>query len=213
MALQLPNGSTIHIGSQVAALKNVTAATNAAETVLTANAHGLANGDFVIYRGGWSRLANRVFRVTGVDANSFKLEKQDTSDAQQFPAGQGIGTVQKITAWTWLSQILEVSTSGGEQQFYNFAFLEDDFERQIPTTESAASLTIKLADDPTLAGYIAAKKAADSAGEVALQIKLKNGSVLSYLGYLSLNETPTLTRNEAMAVTVTFSLSSKPVRV
>ena len=209
MAVKLPNGATVHIATALAAAKNITVATNAAEAVLTATAHGLANGDFIVLSSGWGAAAGRVFKVAGVNTDTFKLTGFDTSNVDKFPEGGGIGSFQKITAWQEINQITEVTTSGGEQQFVDFGFLADDFDRQLPSTKSAASLSITIADDPTQAGYKAVAKASDAGGETPLRVNLKEGGVIVYNGYPSLNKTPTLTRNQIMAVTLSYALSGQ----
>ena len=128
MAVKLPNGATVHIATALAAEKKVTVATNAAECVLTVTGHGFANGDLVLFKSGWGKLNERVFQIGDVKTDTFKLTGIDTSNADEFPAGSGIGAVQKITDWVQVSQIVEFSTSGGEQQYVDFGFLEDDFD-------------------------------------------------------------------------------------
>jgi hypothetical protein len=108
--------------------------------------------------------------------------------------------------------VLDASTSGGDMQFANYSFLENDFEAQLPTQASPMSIKIDIADDPTLAGYIALKAAADARALRALRATMPDGSKLLYNGYVSFNETPTMNKNQVMQVTATFSLMSKPVR-
>lgn len=212
MSVSLPNGALISIASGYTAPVNVTALTNASPAVATATAHGFANGDFVEITSGWSRLTNKVVRVSGVTANTFNLEGIDSTLTSIYPAGGGIGSVRKVTGYTQLSQILSSSSSGGEQQFVSFQFLESDAEKRIPTVKSAAGLTFSVADDATQPGYILASTANDDRLPRAIKVSLPGGSVISYSGYLSVNKTPSLTVNEIMAVECTVSLLSEPVR-
>ena len=197
MAVTLANGSIVQIATKLVTEKKVTAISNEAEAVCTATAHGLQNGDYVALLSGWGVLNERVFRVTSVD----------TRDLNKFPAGSGAGSFQKVEAWQQVTQIMEVSSSGGEQQFVEFGFLEDDFERKLPTTQSAYSMTFKIADDPNLPGYKAAQAASDSGKLTPMRIILKNKSVVVYNGYVSMSPMPQLVRNEVMAVNMTYSLS------
>lgn len=205
----LANGSTVFLASVLAAAKNVTAATNAAEAVLTSTGHGLKDGDFVVVTNGWNDTNGRVFKVGASAADNFKLVGCDTSDTVRFPAGAGVGSVQKITEWTQISQITNVEASGGEQQFTQYGFLEDDFERQLPSVKSARAITFTMAYEPDLPGYKAAAKASDSKAQTPLRINLPTGKTLLYNGYPSLNDTPALTRNEIMTVSLSYSLSVK----
>ncbi|HFC7179868.1 TPA: phage tail protein [Neisseria meningitidis] len=209
MAVKLPNGATVHIATALAAEKKATVATNAAECVLTVAGHGFANGDLVLFKSGWGKLNERVFQIGDVKADTFKLTGIDTSNADEFLAGSGIGAVQKITDWVQVSQIVEFSTSGGEQQYVDFGFLEDDFDQQIPSTKSAMSMSIKIADDTSLSGYKAAAKCSDKGGKWPLKVVLKGGGLICYNGYPSMNKTPELVRNQVMAVTLSYAISGE----
>lgn len=212
MAVRVPNGTLVFIATALAAATDVSAASNAAECEMTSAGHGLKDGDYVVVQSGWGGINGRVFRVIGVAGDKFKLEKFDTSNLNRFPAGSGVGKVQKVNTWQQITQITELSTTGGEQQFTEFGFLEEDYDRQLPTTRSAGSLTFSVADDPSLPGYQALAKAADSAAEWPLRLNLKGGSVIVYNGYPSLNKTPTMTRNEIMVCSASFALSGEPNR-
>lgn len=209
MAVKLPNGATVHIATALAAEKKATVATNAAECVLTVAGHGFAAGDLVLFKSGWVKLNERVFQIGDVKTDTFKLTGIDTSNADEFPAGSGIGAVQKITDWTQVSQIVEFSTSGGEQQYVDFGFLEDNFDQQIPSTKSAMSMSIKIADDTSLPGYKAAAKCSDKGGKWPLKVVLKGGGLICYNGYPSMNKTPELVRNQVMAVTLSYAISGE----
>ncbi|OSI06781.1 putative phage associated protein [Neisseria animaloris] len=208
MALTLPNGATVHIG-ELDAEKKVTVATNAAEAVLTANAHGLQNGDFVVLTSGWGELSGRVFKVGSITTNTFNLVGINTTDVNKFPAGGGLGSFRKVKKWTQLTQVMEFTTSGGDQQHYDHGFLEEDFDRQIPTTKSPMSIQIAVGDDAKLPGYQAAVAASNSAAETPMMVRLKTGDQLAYIGYLSVNETPTMVRNEGMKINMAYSLTGK----
>lgn len=212
MAVTLPNGSIIAIASGYTAAVAVSAATNANPGVLTTATQAYAAGAFVEVTSGWSRLDSRIVRLSAATTTSATLEGINTSSTQQYPAGGGVGSVRSISGWTQLSQILSTSSEGGEQQFTNFQFLEADAERRIPTNKSAAGISLTIADDPALAGYIVAKAANDDRLARAVRISLPNGGILLYNAYISLSPIPSLTVNEVMANQVTLSLLSEPVR-
>jgi hypothetical protein len=212
MSVSLPNGALISIASGYGSALTVSALTNANPAVATSTAHGLANGDFVEVTSGWSRLTNKVVRVSGVTANTFNLEAIDSTLTTIYPAGTGIGTVRKVTGYTQLSQILSSSSSGGEQQFLEYQFLEADAQKRIPTFKSASGLTFSVADDTTQPGYQLAVVANDDRLPRAVKITLPSASIISYNAYISINKTPSLTVNELMAIEATMSLLAEPVR-
>lgn len=212
MSAKLPDGSILTLATTYGAAKAVSAISNANPGVATSTAHGFANGDFVRMASGWSNLNDRVVRVAGSVTNAFNLDAFDTTLTSLFPAGSGSGTATAITAWQQISQILGFETSGGDQQFTSFSYLEQNFETQLPTVFSAQSIKLTIADDPSLAGYIALKAASDARASRTLRLTLPDGSFILYQGTCSLNETPSVTKGQVMAVTATFSLSSRPIR-
>jgi len=212
MAASLPNGSTLFIGSAYGSALTVTTLTNANPGVATSTAHGLSNGDYVVVTSGWSRLNNRLVRVAGVTTNTFELEGINTTDTDIYPSGSGIGSVREVTTFTQITQVLQPTSQGGEQQFLAYQFLEDDAQTEIPTTKTAGGFNFSVADDPTLTGYIAMAAANDDREARALRVNLANGSKLCYYAYLTLNETPSLTVNELMACQATARFLNKPTR-
>lgn len=212
MAARLPDGAIVSLATTYGTAKTVSGISNANPGVATSTAHALANGALLSVVSGWSNLNNRIVRVAGSATNTFNLDGIDTTSTTLYPSGSGGGTVQEITGFTQISQIMGFSTSGGDQQFATFSFLEQGFETQIPTITSAQSITIDIADDPTLPGYIALKAASDARAVRALKLAMPDGSFILYQGYVSLNETPTVTKGSVMQVKATFSLQSKPVR-
>lgn len=213
MSVSLPNGAIIEIASGYGAAKTMSAISNASTGVATLEAsHGVIEGDYMEVTSGWSRLTNKIIRAGTVSTNDVQLEGQNTSSTTRFPAGSGTGSVREISGWTQLQQILTTASEGGEQQFTNYQFLEADSESRIPTNKSAGGLSISIADDPTLAGYILASTANDDREPRAVRVTLPNGSILLYNAYITLNKTPSLTVNEVMACQVTLSFLAEPVR-
>jgi len=213
MAVKLPNGVLFALATSYAAADTVTAVTNANPGVATTAApHGIADGAFIEVTSGWSKLNNRIVRADNAVGTSITYEGIDTSNTQTYPAGSGIGSIREITNWTQVSQILECTTSGGDMQFVTYSFLEQDFESQLPTQSSPMSIEMTIADDDTLPGFIALKAVAETRNLVGLRATLPNGSLILFNGYVSFNETPTMTKGQVMGVKATFNLQGRPVR-
>lgn len=211
MAVSLPNGIVLAVATAYAANLTVTAATNASEAVLTVT-NTLVAGDYVEFTSGWSRANNRVFRVKSPTGTTVVLEGFDTSSTTQFPAGSGTGTIRKINTWTQITQVLSCTSSGGDPQYQTYSFLEQDYDSQIPTTTSAQSIALELADDPTLGGYVAVKAAALSRATTALRATLPAGGFILYNGIFAFDETPSLTKGNLMSVKAGVALQGRPVR-
>jgi len=213
MSVSLPNGVVFSLATTYAAADTVSAVTNASPAVATTSAaHGITSGNFVEVTSGWSRLNQRIVRAANAAASALDYEGINSSDTTLYPVGTGIGSVREITAWTQIAQILELTTNGGDMQFTTYSFLEQDFESQLPTQASPMNIAMTIADDATLAGYIALKAVADTRALVGLKAVLPGGSVIVYNGYVSFNETPSMTKNQLMGVRATFSLQGRPTR-
>lgn len=212
MAFQLPNGSTFDFAKTYGTPVTVTSISNANPAVVTAAGHGLSDGDIVAITSGWVRLTGRAFRVIDSDAGTFALEGVDATDTTRYPVGTSAGEVKEVTEWVNIPQITEVASSGGEQQFYQFGFLEEDEDRQIPTTKSPSVLTLTVADDPSQP-FVPVVEAADEKKEQRIQrLNLVNGDIILYNSIASITNTPTLTRNQLMVRTITLAQQGRVTR-
>jgi len=117
MSVSLPNGIILAIATAYAAPLTVTAASNAAEAVLSV-VNGLAALDLVEFTSGWSRANGRIFRVKSPTGANLVLEGFDTTSTTLFPAGTGVGTIRKINTWQQITQVLGCTSSGGDPQYH-----------------------------------------------------------------------------------------------
>lgn len=211
MSVSLPNGITLAIASAYAASLTVTAATNAAQAVLTVT-NTLSIGDYVEFTSGWANANNRVFRLVAVSGTTVTLEGFDTTSTTLYPAGTGTGSIRKINTFTQIQQIIGNTSSGGDPQYVTYAFLEQNFQTQIPDVTSAQTIAMEIADDPTLAGYVAVKAAALSRAITGMRATLPQGGFILYNGYWSFDETPSMTKGNLMTVKAGIALQGRPVR-
>lgn len=213
MSVRLPNGSLIALAATYGATKNMTAVSNANPAVATLEAaHGIIVGDVMeIFTSGWERLDKRVVRSSVVATNDVSLEGINALSTTTYPAAGGVGTIREILTWTQLGQILNTSSSGGEQQFLTFQFLESSDQKRIPTVKNPFGLGLTVADDPTLPGQILAAAADDDRLQRAVRVTLPGGGFIYYNSFLTLSE-PSLTVNELMQSQVTLSLLARSVR-
>lgn len=214
MASRFINGARYAFSTALANAVTVTGISNANPGVaLTATPPTL--GAIVVMTSGWSLLTDTVQRVaTVVAGTSFALEGTNTTDTTKYPAGQGGGSFRTASNFVEFSQVRDLQTSGGEQNFTQFQYLEDpnSRQRQKPTFKSAMSLTFSMDYDPALPWYDAAIAADAQQIPVVLRETLPAGDVIYYYGYLAFNKEPTKTLNENMQCTATFSLLSDSKR-
>lgn len=212
MAFRLPNGSTFDFAEEYGDDVTITGISNANPAVVTAPGHTFVAGDIVVLTSGWVKLTGRAFKVGTVEADTFVLTGVNTLSTQGYPDGTSAGTAKKVDKWVNIPQITEVASSGGEQQFYQFGFLEEDEDRQIPTTKSPSTLTLTVADDPSQP-YVPVVEAADELKEERVQrLNLVNGDIILYNSIASITNTPSLTRNQIMVRTITLAQQGRVTR-
>lgn len=212
MGYKLPNGGTFQHAATYAAALAFATISNATEAVATVVGGTLAAGDIVLLTSGWSKLDSKVVRVKAATAVAITLEGIDTSDTQIFPAGSGGGTMRKVMSWVQIPQISDVAFSGGDQNYLDVVFLEDDQGKQIPTDKSAASMVLTLADDPIQA-FNGVLLKADAGKQVeAARLNLPGNDTLLYGTYTSFSKQPAVSRNNLLTRTVSLALQSEPTR-
>jgi hypothetical protein len=201
------------MGSSYGSTKALSAFSNANPGVATLEAsHGIIVGDIFEVTSGWSRANGNVYRASALSTNDVTVEGLNTSSTTLFPAGSGTGTVREVTAWTQITQVLDLTTSGGEQQFATYSPLEDDAEHQIPTVKSPIVIKMKIGDDATLPHYAVLATADADRQQRVIRILLPSGSPIYFSAYVTLQKTPTLTKNEVMGLEVTLSLINQVTR-
>ncbi|ERO65292.1 phage tail protein [Pseudomonas piscis] len=212
MGYKIPNGGTFQHAATYAPPLAFTAITNAAEAVASVVAADLDVGDIVLLTSGWSKLDNKVVRVKAATATAITLEGIDTTDTQLFPAGNGAGSMKKILSWVLIPQVTDLAFSGGEQNYLDVVFLEDDQGKQIPTDKSAASMTLTIADDPAQP-FNSVLMSADAGKKVqAARLNLPGNDTLLYGAYTSFSKQPAVSRNNLLTRTVSLALQSEPTR-
>ena len=210
---QVPTGSLYYVASTIAATKATTVVTKASEAVVTSTAHGYSNGDYVLVVSGWGRLNKRAFRIKSITTDTFVLEGADTSNTTFFPAGQGVGTVAKVSAWTQLTTVMNPNTSGGDPKKVTYKFIESDVEYSINDGFTATDYTIELdADAIGGAGYTALKTLTDVQTDTIMRMVTRSGSILLVPCTVALNESVRMADGQINRVVAQFSGNNRAVR-
>lgn len=209
------NGAKFALSRTLAPAVPVTAVTNGNPAVASA-ASLPAQGDLVVFDSNWSELLGGVATKVGTSGSgTFELLEIDTTDAQRFPAGEGQGAYRVASDFVSLTQIRDFTTDGGEQNFFNYQYVDDPSsrERRKPTNKSALGYTLTLDYDPNLPWYDACIELDRKQEKVVLRESLPTGDTILYYGYMSFRKVPSKVVNENMTVVLTFSLDSDPIRI
>lgn len=212
MAFHLPNGATVFVAPASGNSVTISDISNATNAVLTLDGGSVAEGDIVLLKASWTALDNLVAKVISVSGNKATLGGVNTSNTKVFLSGSGSGSLQIVKAddWVQIPQITEVAASGGEQQYYQFQFLEDDTQRSLPTYKSAKTQTYTVAHDSDQPFYPLLKEA-DLAGDtLAVYMYVPKAKETRYWSVVpSFTGEPNPAVNEIETVAVAFAVQSK----
>ncbi|TSJ92126.1 phage tail protein [Gilliamella apicola] len=213
MGFALPNGSSVYVQKSKDTELAFEIISNAKDAVVTLKTdHSLVVGDEVIITSGWSKINNAVAKVVKVNNMDVTLGNINTTDTKSFPEGEGKGTLTKITAWERLPQVKEVATEGGEQQFTQIQFLDDDAERQLPTIKSAKSKSFTIAHDSSLPIYALLEELDRTNDVVAMKMYVPKAKETRYDAVrISFDPTPTSTINEIETVKISMTVESPAI--
>ncbi len=207
MASYFPNKTILSISAGFEAAKTASAITNANPGVVSSAAHGYANGDILLAGSGWTELNDRPIRTANIATGAFDLEGFDTTNTTRFPAGGGVGsTFRKATSFVPFSQVTDVQTSGGEQQYFQWVYLEDGLQRQKPTFKNARSMTVLLDYDNALAWYNTLLGHDLSGDTQILRAALPNGKLFYWSVVVGFDGEPNFNINTNMQVTAQLAL-------
>jgi hypothetical protein len=205
MAYYFPEGSKFYFSNTFASAKTITAVSNASPAVGTSVAHGFVDGDELLFASGWEDATDSVFKADQLTADTFGVLGLNTLNTSFYPSGSGVGTMQKISNWQEIPQVLTISTNGGDARFTTIEPLAKRNSINVPTGFNAMSISVTMGHDPANANYIAMVDIARGLSKVAFKMVLSGGATAYGFGYMSVNEAPSLNRNQANQVTAALT--------
>lgn len=209
MGQEFINGAKYSFSTTLAAAVAITAISNALPAVATASP-APTEGSVIVLESNWTDLNDQATFAGPTGA----LALIDTTDTSEYPPGQGAGTYQTAGGFTSLSQIRDITPSGGDTNNFTWAYVDDKSPRQRskPTDKNPLILTFTMDYDPTLPWHDALVKLDKNRQLVVMRETLPTGDVLLYTGFVSFNANPTRGRNENMEVVATMSINSQLLR-
>jgi hypothetical protein len=211
MGFALPNGATVFAGAATAPGVATTAVSNANGAVFTvATGHNLKVGDIVMVSSGWGLIDNLVAKITASLDTSVTIGVINSTDVGFFPEGGGKGALHKITSWTQIPQITEVAQSGGDQQFVQVQFLEDDRQRNLATFKAAKTQTFTFAHDASQPIYSLLQEADRNGTTLAFYMYVPKAKELRYWSAVpAFDPQPTTAVNQIETVQVSLAVQSR----
>lgn len=173
----------------------------------------LADGDYAVFKNvaGMYQIENRVFRIdNGSGGGPYLRELEGLYATDLGYAAATSGNAYEITFGSNLTLATGVTVSGGEPEFVDITRIHDSQKVEVPTRTSPFSLSFECLWDPTDAGLIALKAAADALAERGVKITFSSGYIAVFNGYVSATMLPTGTAGEAVKTSVEIRASGRP---
>lgn len=212
MSYFFPEGSKFQFSTTLASAVTVSAASNANPAVLTTSAaHGYATDDEFLFTSGWEDATNSIFRANNLTATTLGVKGLNTTSTTFYAAGGGTGTIQKVTGWTDIPQVLSISTSGGDPKFTTVTPLASRNAMNIPTGFNPSSITLTLGHDPSLAAYQTMLDLSRTLSKVAIKMILGGGAVTYGYGYINVAETPAISSGQVNQVQAAITILGRTI--
>lgn len=213
MSQEFINGAKYSFSTTLSAAIAIASISNANPAIASA-ATLPAEGDIVLLSSNWTELNEQATYVENPTGGGFELAQIDTTDVGLFPPGESAGNYRVAGGFTTLSQIREISQSGGDTNFFTWGYIDDRSPRQRskPTDQNPLSLTFTMDDDANLAWHPALVELTRSRQLVVMRERLITGDVLLYTGFMSFQKSPSRVRNENMTVTAVMTINSEILR-
>ncbi|WP_061302555.1 phage tail protein [Achromobacter piechaudii] len=201
------NGTQFRVSKTLGAPIPITAVTNGVDPEAS-TATPPVDGDVLVISSGWPALDETVWRAAAADATGFTMEGADTTVQKLYPTGKGAGAYRKVTDWFSLDQMQDVQITGGEQQNYQYQYVEDPRSQQLqkPTFKTPVVLTFTMDYDRKKEWYGELIAADILKAPVVVEAVYPDGSVVYYYGYPSFNKNPVGGVNTNLQNTFVLSL-------
>lgn len=211
MSYYSAEGSKFYFSTTFAATKTVTIATNANPSVLTAVAHGLVDGDEFLFNSGWEDAKDSVFKADTLTVDTVSPLGLNTLNTNFFAAGTGVGTIQKVSSWLEIPQVLGISTNGGDARFMDIQPLANRNGLSIPIGFNPSKITLDLGHDPAGANYATMLDVGRTFTKVAYKQVVGGGGAIYGYGYMITSEVPSQQSGQPNKVACALSFQGRTI--
>lgn len=176
--------TTLHIAGTGGSAKTITEITPGFPTIVTSNAHGLANGDSGPIAGVVGTMAAAVnlsgLTIHSVTTNTFAINVNTTGLA--YTSG---GTFTPAP-WIKVGKLSNIKGSPDTTPDNDITTLDDDMEVTSPGLRSPGSVTADIQCDDSDAGLVAMEAAHDAGSVKAFKVTYSSGAtpVRAFSGYV-----------------------------
>lgn len=211
MAYYVPEGAKFYFSETFESAKSVTAITNANPAVATSVGHGYSDNDELLFESGWEDASDTIWRADQLTADTFSLLGLDSTDTTWFAAGTGTGTVQKVSNWVEIPQVLGVNTQGGDAKFTDISPLARRNSIRKPIGFNAATITLTLGHDASNANYQTMVSISRRLAKVAIKMVLPGSATAYAYGSMIVSEVPSLQSSQVNQVQCAISADGRMI--
>ena len=176
-------GSILQIATGAGSAKTITDVSVGNPTILTATAHGLANGDVVTLAAltglDAATLNGLTVSVRNITTNTFAVYVDTT--AKTITAGSGTATPVSFTA---VANMRDFSGFDGSASEIDVTNLDSTAKEFLLGLTDAGQFTINIDYDNANAGHIALRAKQVSGASSNFKLTLPNSNVITFTGYV-----------------------------
>jgi hypothetical protein len=206
MSYQTLVGAKFFMSTGLAGAVALNSISNGAPPVATTGAaHGGIDNDEYLVLTSWDDFNETVARIDSLSATTFSIPGYDSSDVNWYPPASSGGTVQKISGWQEIGQVLGITPNGGDAKFEEVNPFDRRNGIKIPTGFSAASLEMTLGWDRSRTDQQLLQVASRSAGKRAFKFVLPGGIYGYAYGTVSASGLPVFETIMKQKVSVTMN--------
>lgn len=198
----------VDIQTALATAITVTGITKANPGVVTYTGTDPANGDIVVADiAGMTELHKRAFEVANENTggNTFDIGENTTGN-HTFVSG----TMQVVTFGASMTNVQDVSASGGEPEFADITTIHDQIRRRVPTVVSPFSISFGCIFEPTDAAAIELALASRTLTTRVIKITFADGSFMVGNAYVSAAGVPTGSAQDVVKTQVQLEFQGLP---
>lgn len=212
MAYNFPDGARILFSGTFATAKTVASFTNANPGVATSTTHGFVDGDELLLVTNWEDATDSVYRADSLTADTLSLTGLDTSNTRFFPVGSGAGsTLQKVSSWVEIPQVLTIDTSGGDARLATISPLARRTPINVALGTNPVSVKLMIGHDPSNATFLQMLSISKALTKVAIKLVLADGATTYGYGNMMTQSFPKLQNGQTNQAEVSISLLGRDV--
>ncbi len=211
MAYKFPDGASFQFSTTFAAAKTISGFTNANPGVATSTSHGYTDGNELLYVGGWEDATDSVYRADQLTADTLSLLGLDTTSTTFFPTGAGVGTLQAVSSWQTIPQILTINTSGGDARRATISPLARRTPINVPLGLNPVDIELVLGHDSSNSVYQQMLAITRALTKCAFKLVLADGTTTYGYGNMVVGSFPSLQSGRENQVTAAINLLGRSV--